>query len=284
VCSSDLLVLSAGDNVTAERWNSALSSLLPAPLARPRDLVSLDADSGEPLAIPDATLDVFSPFTQNGLDAFGRVRLRRVVTTAAYADGPELRTLLSTQSGVPVLVERKVGTGRVLLWTSTLDLGWGNAPLQAVYAPLVQRITSWLGGEVGGVARRAEGEVGDVVEVPLPEGVTDVEVRGPDGGTVPSSRSSDAIAFTPLEPGAYQVGVAGQPPRARVAINAPVAESDVRRPSTLAAVESRVDPARSSRRIPLAPWALGAAAALLVLAGWLGRGRAEPQAPTVAAS
>lgn len=278
------LVLSVGDNVTAERWNSALSSLLPAPLARPRDLVSLDAESGEPLAIPDATLDLFTPFTQNGLDAFRRVRQRRVITTGTYADGPELRTLLRTESGVPLLIERKVGTGRVLLWTSTLDLGWGNAPLQAVYAPLAQRITGWLGGEVGGSARRADGEVGQPVQVPLPEGVADVEVRAPDGATIPSTRSSDAIAFTPIEPGAYTVGVAGQPPRARVAVNASVAESDVRRPRTLAAVESKVDPARSSRRVPLAPFAMIAAALALVAAAWFGRGRSENPPPAEVAA
>lgn len=272
------LVLSAGDNVTAERWNAALASLLPASLARPRDLVSLDADEGEPLALPDASADLFQPFTQGGLDAFARIRLRRVLTTQPYTDGGELRTLLRTESGVPVLIERKVGTGRVLLWTSTLDLGWGNTPLQAAYPALVQRLTTWLGGEVSGVASRVDGEVGAPVRVPLPEGVVDVEVLGPDGASVPANRDRDGLVFEPIVPGAYSVGVPGRPAKAWVAVNAPLPESDVRSYGTLQAVEAKVDPTRSARRIALGPWILAGVAALLVAAAVFARGRAAPEA------
>lgn len=269
------LVLAVGDNVTAERWNTALSSLLPVPLGRPRDLVSLDAESGEPLARPDPALDLFAPFTQGGLDAFPRVRQRRVLTTTPYEDDEELRTLLRFQSGVPALIERSVGTGRVLLWTSTVDLGWGNAPLQAVFAPFVLRVTGWLGGEVGANARRLETEVNQAVSVPLPEGVTDVEVRGPDGTTLPSTRSAEALAFTPKQPGAYAVGVPGEPPRAWVAVNHAAAESDVRRGAGLAEVEAAVDPASSARRLSLGPWVLVGGAALLLGAALLAAGRTE---------
>ena len=45
-----------------------------------------------------------------------------------------MTTLLRTESGLPVLVERTVGRGRVLLLTGTLDLGWGTFPLQSSYA------------------------------------------------------------------------------------------------------------------------------------------------------
>ena len=50
-----------------------------------------------------------------------------------YVDGGDVTTLLRYEGGVPALVERKVGKGRVLVWTSTFDLGWTNLPLQSEY-------------------------------------------------------------------------------------------------------------------------------------------------------
>ena len=42
-------------------------------------------------------------------------------------------------AALPALVERRVGTGRVLVWGSTLDTYWNDLPLQPVFLPFVHR-------------------------------------------------------------------------------------------------------------------------------------------------
>ena len=87
------------------------------------------------------------------------------MTLEAYEDNQDISTLLHYESGVPALVERKVGSGRVLVWTSSLDWDWSNFPLQAIFMPYMQRLVSYLGGEAGATARSTSGEVGNVVQI-----------------------------------------------------------------------------------------------------------------------
>ncbi len=262
------LVLSVGDNVSADVWNAVLGSLLPARLGRVRDLVALDAGEGVALEAPEAGLELFEPFLGAGREGFARVRSRRVFSVEPYAESGDVRTLLRYQSGVPALVERRIGEGRVYLWTSTVDLGWSNFPLQAIYAPSWQRLVAWLGAELGGAAARLEGTVGQPVLVPVPPG-QELELTGPDGGRVEASRGPGAMVFVPRQPGAYVARRPGEPSYAEIAVNTPLAESDVRPDEPLGEVTARIDPDRTRRRVPLDPWAVVAAASLLVAAALL---------------
>ena len=47
------------------------------------------------------------------------------------------------------------------------DLGWTDAPVEAVFMPFIQRIVGYLGGEAGGGAERVEATVGEEVVVEL---------------------------------------------------------------------------------------------------------------------
>ena len=124
------LVLSMGNNVTAERYNGALQALLPAPLRKPRALAAAGRDS-EPTALPDVTRPLFEPFARGGRAGFARIRWNQIYTLEPYADGGDVSTLLSLESGLPLLVERQVERGKVLLLLGTVDLAWGDLPLQA---------------------------------------------------------------------------------------------------------------------------------------------------------
>lgn len=57
---------------------------------------------------------------------------------------PPARVLARFDDGSPALMERRAGSGRVLLWTSTLDLGWNDMPLKAVFLPFVHTIVRYL--------------------------------------------------------------------------------------------------------------------------------------------
>ncbi len=281
------LILSVGDNVSAEVWNSALGAILPAPLGRPRDLVTLDAEAGVPLASPALDDELFSPFGSEGRVGFGRVRARRVFTLEAYDDSPPgdtdgdtVRTVLRYANGAPALVERRIGNGRVLLWTSTADLGWGNFPLQSVYVPFWTRLVGWLGGELGGAGARLDGTVGEPVEVALVAGDS-VEVRGPGGERVELERRPGGVRFLPEVAGAYAVARPDEAPTAWVAVNVPARESDVRPDLTIDEVQAGLDPDKVRRRVPVDAGLVVAAAAVLVAATALSR-RALPGAEGVA--
>ncbi|MFZ5476603.1 MAG: VWA domain-containing protein [Myxococcota bacterium] len=269
------LVLAMGDNVTAERVNGPLAGLLPAPLRRVRDLVDLDAEEGTPLQPPDVVnVELFRPFARSGREGFSRVRTRRAMTLEPYAETGEVQTLLRWTGGAPALLERRIGNGRVLLWTGTIDLGWGNLPLQSVFMPFVQRMTGYLGGDVGPAATTTEGTVGEVLRIPLPPSAGNVEVTGPGGQIVPASREDGGVVLSPAEPGGYSVA-AGGPPVAWVAVNTPAAESDVRATSSLVETQARLAPDRMLERHPLALPLVALGAAAMLLAGVVGRGRSD---------
>ena len=79
-----------------------------------------------------------------------------------------------------LLVGRKYGKGRVVLWTSSLDVSWGNLPSQWVYVPLVNHLMLYLSAE-----NQNENQViqGDKIALTLPGGSEDptVYVMTPDG-------------------------------------------------------------------------------------------------------
>lgn len=54
------------------------------------------------------------------------------------------RTLLSLDSGTPLIVERQVGRGRVIAVASSAGTAWNNAALQPFFVPLTQRLVSHL--------------------------------------------------------------------------------------------------------------------------------------------
>lgn len=278
------LVVALGDNVTPELYNGPLASLLPSPLKRPQALAAPGED-GLRTELPDTDQTLFSPFARGGRGAFGKTRWRQLYALEPFEEGDGVTTLLRTESGMPVLVERTVGRGRVLLLTGTLDLGWGSFPLQSAYMPFVQRIVTYLGGEAGGGGERLSGRVEDPVEVLLPSGVVEATVSGPAGPVAARIRGS-TLSFVPDRSGAYLVETPGAPPLAWVAVNTDLSESDVRPGPSLQALAATVDPDRYERRLALGPfllWAVLLLAALqagvAVVLGRRARAAAQDESP-----
>jgi hypothetical protein len=270
------LVLTGGDNVTADRYDAALGSVLPATLRGVRSV----ADAGEEgvtIVPPDVDRPLFAPFKRAGRGAFARIRGHTMLTFDPYVDvEDEIETLLSWDNGMPALVERRIGAGRVVVWTGTLDLGWGNLPLQSVFMPLVQRLVSWLGGEAGLGAARVSGTVGQPIVLELPDLAIEPVVRTAAGADVRSRIENDRLVFVPPAPGAYRVEVESAPPLAWIAVNTDPEESDVRPYGSIAAVEREIAPELLTRTAHLGRPLLGAALVLLLLQSVLAA-RRSPQ-------
>ncbi|MFM2246244.1 MAG: hypothetical protein RL071_2318 [Pseudomonadota bacterium] len=268
------LVISLGDNVTADAYNAALGGILPGRLGR---VVPLGGDDrGAPTALPDTSLPLFKPFSRGGRASFGAARWRRLFEIEPVEGAT---VLLRTEAGVPLLLERSVGRGRVLLLTGTIDLGWGDLCLQSAFMPLIQRLVGQLGGQAGGAGERLVGQVGAPLRIPLGGAVDEVSVTGPDG-PVPTQRTGDSLSFTPAKAGAYAVELPGAPPLAWVAVNTDPVESDVQRGPGLLAVAAEVAPEAFVVRLDLSRPLLWAALGLLLLQGALAwwRDRAAPPA------
>jgi hypothetical protein len=243
------LVLSMGDNVSVERTNAVLAKLLPARLRRPRSLGGSEND-GEAAALPDVSHPLFSPFARGGLAGFSRLRFARLMTLEPFQESADVDILMKTQGGLPLLVERKVGAGRVLLFTSTLDVDWGTLPLAAVYMPLIQSMAAQLGVVGGGGARRLEGRVGEVVALTIKAISETLVVTGPQG-VVDSTVDGGIFRFVPTHAGVHHIASEGLPVVAQVAVSINPQESDVRRYTSLAVTAADVDPERFMVRVAL---------------------------------
>ncbi len=165
------LLLALGDRVDVEQGNAMLGDLLAWPL---RDLVALgpiEAD-GQPkkgLAFDPAHAKhpVLSAFGPRPDKALAGVRTRRAFVLEPGSTSDERKVLIRFSNGLPALVERRLGLGRVLLFTSSLDRDWTNWPARASFLPFLQHAIAYLSGQLQ-VSDALEVEAGQTIQIPLP--------------------------------------------------------------------------------------------------------------------
>ena len=138
------LLISLGDRVAAGDYNRSLwdnaSPLLPGSLGQ-RRRVPLDQN------VTVGEVDAAHP----ALEAFGDRRLLDSLRSARVSSYFEVapagaRTLVRLSNGDPLLVEKRTGKGRVLLFTSSADSAWNDLPLKTGYVPLIQSMVTHLAG------------------------------------------------------------------------------------------------------------------------------------------
>jgi hypothetical protein len=144
----------------------------------------------------------------------------------------DAKVLARFDDGAAALVERQVGNGRVLLWTSTIDQRWNDLALKPVFLPFVHRLVRYLGAY-----REASPwhTVGDVVQPPAPAPPSAARavmkervVRTPAGARLTlDAEGPDVLELT--EHGFYEVRSAGRESDAPIALasNVDLAESDL---------------------------------------------------------
>jgi hypothetical protein len=119
-------------------WPASAAAFLPATPAGSVDRARGGAGTLGGLAYGHA---VFEPFRAPRSGDFSAARFYgyRTVTPAT-----EAQVLARFDDGAPAVVERTVGRGRVILWTSTLDLFWNDLALKPVYLPFVHQLARHL--------------------------------------------------------------------------------------------------------------------------------------------
>ncbi|MCH7825096.1 MAG: BatA domain-containing protein [Acidobacteria bacterium] len=175
------VLIALGELVHPGEWQGSDATAL-----APRfsvDIVDRNAEFGGALASYDRNHPVFEIFSAPRSGDFTAPNFYRYWR---LEPGPDDLVIAGFDDGNPALVARSVGSGRVLVWPTTLDRFWNDLVIHGqVFVPFIQRATRYVAGyqeaeawqTVGGSLRLATLE-----EMQFPEG-TAVELTAPDGTT-----------------------------------------------------------------------------------------------------
>jgi hypothetical protein len=122
------------------------------------------------------------------------VQIFQYVKLQAPPSDPDVRVAAKMANGLPLLVDRKIGEGHVVIFASAFDNISNNLPLQPVWLPFLELTTHELGG-VG--TSRGNYKVGSYVDLrSVKEKNIPVEIIGPDNKRLLTlAESSKAATF-----------------------------------------------------------------------------------------
>jgi hypothetical protein len=139
-------------------------------------------------------------------------------------EAPGARVLARVTDQTPILLEKREGAGRVILFASTFDNVANDFPLHAAFVPFVEQTARYLGGLEETTGSQPVGAYYDLRKTKAEGGSADV--LDPKGRRVLDlSQTSSALGFTLSEEGFYEVR-RGSGRQELVAVNADRRESD----------------------------------------------------------
>jgi hypothetical protein len=215
------LLVVVGDHTT---WPSGEADLFPGKLGAAVNRMSGRSGSLGYLDYAHPVFEVFKAPRSGDFSAAHFFQYRTV------EPGPNDRVIARYDDGAAAAVERKVGAGRVIAWTSTLDDSWTDIAVKPVFLPLVHQLVKYLA--------RYEREsswftVGQVLDLNArARGRTDRIVVTPSGARVAAGAAGQNVAgLVELnEQGIYELRSSATASGGRpesVAVNLDPAESDL---------------------------------------------------------
>jgi hypothetical protein len=157
-------------------WPQRLAEVVPA---LPGDVVDRTTTTPSRLGGLEYGHPVFELFRAPRSGDFSAARFYGYRSTGQPA-GPVLARF---DDGTPALLERKSGAGRVLMWTSSLDLDWNDMAVKPVFLPFLHTVTKYLADYAEAPASLTVGQV-----IPAPR-------KG--AGRGPASNRGGTIAIAP---------------------------------------------------------------------------------------
>jgi hypothetical protein len=233
------LMIFAGEQVDPQLYNDRLfkdgTGLLPARLEKASDepVTGLVVESLDDS--PLAALGKIAPA------ALGRIVAKRFMVAepppASKADSVRVLARWNDPEGRPAVVEKKLGRGRVLLWTITADRQWSDWPIDPTYVLAVRSAAMAVARPDG---REGQATAGEPIRHRLPAGEQAAEPRvlapGAAEAEVASVETSDGAAGVSIvHPRTARAGVyalkwkdaTGAERAHTVAVNPHKAESDL---------------------------------------------------------
>ncbi|HSJ65742.1 MAG TPA: BatA domain-containing protein [Gemmatimonadaceae bacterium] len=234
------LLVVAGPRAEDRAWPAELEAIMPAAIG-----AVADRPPGRPGAIGfmDRSHPALTVFRAPRSGDFAAARFLRY-RTLRPADGTEI--LARFDDGAAALVERRAGTGRVLVLASTIDGVWNDLPVQPVFLPLVHQIARYAAGYA---ERRRWYTIGEVVDLTRdPSGIAADSARGTLIAVSPSGKRThippDRRPVLELgERGFHELRRESNGRTVSLAANVAIGESDL----------SRIDPEELSLAIAAPP-------------------------------
>jgi len=137
----------------------------------------------------DYSHPVFEIFKQPHSGDFTAVRFHRY---RALQPAPTDRVLARFDDGGAAMVERRVGTGRVMAFSSSLDTSWTDLPNKSVFVPLMQLTARYLAHYDEPEAAHTVGRMLDI-SAPLSQIVRE----GAAGETSGPTRKASGVVMSP---------------------------------------------------------------------------------------
>ena len=187
------LLIAAGPHAT---WPSHAAASVPA---LPGEVVDRTTAPPSRLGGLEYSHPVFELFRAPRSGDFSAARFYGYRATAQ----PAGQVLARFDDGTPALLERKTGAGRVLLWTSTLDLEWNDMPVKPVFLPFVHTLAKYLADYSEAPASLTVGQV-----IPAPRRGAGRGAAASRGGTVAVAPSGARVSVE-TEDGALELGEQG---------------------------------------------------------------------------
>jgi hypothetical protein len=127
-------------------------------------------------AVTIGTIETSHP-ALTGLDSLRAARFTRY---AAIEETAADDVLIRLENGDPLLIERQLGNGRLLLYTSSLDRQWNDLPKEPAFVPFVAGLSDHL---LGGAGFTNEAAFGSTLALQA-MGMTGGQIFDPDGESV----------------------------------------------------------------------------------------------------
>jgi len=219
-------------------WPASAADMLPGSVGPMEDRIQ---GRGGRLGYLDYEHPVFEVFAGPRSGDFTGARFYR---SRSLEPSDSAAVLARFDDGSVALAELRVGRGKVLLWTTSLDAFWNDLALQPVYLPFIHRLTEYLGGRAESVPWFVAGQVVDLADPDALEmaGLVSSEAAGlvegldqvalsPEGGNT-ALPAGDGPRYLPLEEhGFYTVRQPGSNPDRPfvMAVNVDLEESNLTR-------------------------------------------------------
>jgi hypothetical protein len=219
------LLVVAGEHTT---WPSGEAELFPGKLGAPINRMSGRSGS---LGFLDYSHPVFEVFKAPRSGDFSAAHMFQYRSLEPAATD---RVIARYDDGAVAAVERKVGSGRVIVWTSTLDDTWTDVAVKPVFLPLVHQLVRYLAhyeppmswmtvGQVLDLNARGRNRPDRVVVTPSGQRLTHGVVSG-------EGMPTDSGVLELTEQGIYEIRTTGAAANARpeaIAVDLDPAESDL---------------------------------------------------------
>ncbi|NUO08103.1 MAG: VWA domain-containing protein [Candidatus Brocadia sp.] len=177
------VVFSLGNRVDADYYNNSLSALLPHRLHTIRTFSS-DSPLSEEQPLHLMTSEPAHPVIRNlseaQMNTFSSVKFYRIFYVDPASQG-NCKTILSFSDDTPALMERQIGRGRSVLFTSSIDRDWTDLPVKPFFLPLMQQLCRYVSGNLTEEVQK-ETLVKHDWQIPCPDDVNTIEITSP-GGT-----------------------------------------------------------------------------------------------------